>query len=307
MGSSCAARRAGQTPKTRPMPPLTPNASSTASTETTVLNPASWAMAHATPPTETYAEKSAQGADGQGLGEELGEDVETCGAERLAHADLPDTLRHRDQHDVHDADAAHDKADTGHPAEQEGEDRHGLLLRLDELLGIHDHEVVRRTGADLVLATHHPFYVDHPGLERYSLGDLGGQPVEPVAAEYAQFGGRQRDEHVVVGILPGKADLFEHADDLESDPVDGDHPADDVLGFDVEVHRNLLAEHRDATSSGQIALAEHATVGHIDAVYAGVVGRRAVDPVPEVLVAVLDLPVRRHFGDDFGEIVRVPS
>ena len=52
------------------------------------------------------------------------------GADRLAHADLARALGDRDQHDVHDADAADQQGDADHGADHRGdraEDRGGGL------------------------------------------------------------------------------------------------------------------------------------------------------------------------------------
>ena len=53
--------------------------------------------------------------------EELGQDVPAAGADRLADADLAGPLGDRDEHDVHDPDAADDQRDRGDPAEQQGQ------------------------------------------------------------------------------------------------------------------------------------------------------------------------------------------
>ena len=49
---------------------------------------------------------AADEGDGQRFGQELEEDVALAAAERLFHADFARALRHRHQHDVHQADAA---------------------------------------------------------------------------------------------------------------------------------------------------------------------------------------------------------
>ena len=47
-----------------------------------------------------------------------------CAPMAPADADLPGALRHRHQHDVHDADAAHHQGDGGDAAQHQGDHGH---------------------------------------------------------------------------------------------------------------------------------------------------------------------------------------
>ena len=84
------------------------------------------------------------------------------GAERLAHADLAGALGDRHQHDVHDPDAAHDKADTAAmPASSE-------VKILVVSAGVASTsawwricEIVVAAGPDLVLAPQHALELHH--------------------------------------------------------------------------------------------------------------------------------------------------
>ena len=62
--------------------------------------------------------------------------------DRHAQADLARPLRHRDQHDVHDADAAHEQRDGRDGGQQQGQHLRGRLLRLEHLGEVADPEVV---------------------------------------------------------------------------------------------------------------------------------------------------------------------
>jgi hypothetical protein len=50
---------------------------------------------------------AAEDGEDDRLHQELAQDVAPPRAQGLAHADLADALGHRDEHDVHDHDAAH--------------------------------------------------------------------------------------------------------------------------------------------------------------------------------------------------------
>ena len=58
--------------------------------------------------TKADAEQAAETADQDGFEQKLAQDISIAGADGLAHADLAGALGDRDQHDVHDADAAHE-------------------------------------------------------------------------------------------------------------------------------------------------------------------------------------------------------
>ena len=78
-------------------------------------------MSAETPRPSDDADHAAEQGQRQRLDQELGEDVAAARADRLADADLAGPLADRDQHDVHDPDAADDQRDRGDPAEQEGQ------------------------------------------------------------------------------------------------------------------------------------------------------------------------------------------
>src|SRR5687768_7495533 len=84
------------------------------------------------------SDKAAEAGQDDGLDQKLHEDVLAPGTQRLSQTDLPRSLRHRDEHDVHDADAADDQGDADDPghaardAEQDaGNGLHQLLLGRD--------------------------------------------------------------------------------------------------------------------------------------------------------------------------------
>ena len=77
-----------------------------------------------------------------GLDKELREDVAALSPHRLPYADLPRPLRHGHQHDVHDADAAHQQRDAGNRPKEDDKGLRGLLQRLDRVHQAGDREVV---------------------------------------------------------------------------------------------------------------------------------------------------------------------
>ena len=68
------------------------------------------------------------------LEQELQADVARPGADRLAQADLPGPLAHRDQHDVGDADAADQQRDPGDRGQHAGEDAQDVAEHAEDLL-----------------------------------------------------------------------------------------------------------------------------------------------------------------------------
>ena len=142
MGSRRAAWRAGQTPNTTPTARLKRTAATTVAGLNVKPQPASWPMSGRDGQADDDADEAAEQREGQGLDEELGEDVAAAGADRLADADLAGPLADRDEHDVHDPDAADDQRDRGDPAEQEGQRRADRGRGLEQLGLVEDLEVV---------------------------------------------------------------------------------------------------------------------------------------------------------------------
>ena len=70
-------------------------------------------------------------------------------AERLAHADLARPLGHRHEHDVHDADAAHQETHGRDARQQVGEDLRRLAERVQKVRLVADLEVVGPVLAQL--------------------------------------------------------------------------------------------------------------------------------------------------------------
>ena len=79
------------------------------------------------------------------LDEELLEDVARPGAEGLADADLAGPLLDRDEHDVHDPDAADQQADRG-------DDDHDQVGRAGDLVVEVEHRVLGQDGEVVGLA-----------------------------------------------------------------------------------------------------------------------------------------------------------
>ena len=163
-------------------------------------------------------------------------------ARRHAHADLARPLRDRDEHDVHDADAADEQRDAADRGEQQAE----LVLRsgdrLEQLGAVDDSEVLdtavqrRHEAAQQLLRLVDPADVvdGNRDLPREFL------------AEQAQRARLQRHEHRVVLVLTARAALAsEHADDLERRSAD-QHPfAERILPVGEQLLVHGGAEHGD--------------------------------------------------------------
>ena len=113
---------------------------------TTTGQPANFATSLWIPTPSADPEQSAGHREDDRLDEELGPDVARAGADGHADADLARPLGDRDEHDVHDPDAADEERDAGDRPEEDGH-RPRLLLGLLEHLGLRtDHEVVFLAG-----------------------------------------------------------------------------------------------------------------------------------------------------------------
>ena len=169
-----------------------------------------------------------------------------AGADGLADADLAGPLADRDQHDVHDPDAADDERDRGDAAEQQGErpaDRRwrsgaaatGRRSRSRRCRSAASSWRSRSSARDV-------------GLDRGHLrlvGDADADRADAVAGHEVLLDDPDRHQDLVVGILEaGPALGLEDADQLERQPADRDLAADGAR-VELEVVRGRGAEHRD--------------------------------------------------------------
>ena len=86
-------------------------------------------------PAQRDSEEPAKRGQTHRLGEELPHHVATPRPDRQPQPDLPGALGDREQHDVHDPDAAHDEGDAGERSEQESHRRGCAGQRAHHLLG----------------------------------------------------------------------------------------------------------------------------------------------------------------------------
>ena len=103
------------------------------------------------PPTPSGdADRPAEQAERDRFDQELKEDVPPRRAERLADADLARALGDRDEHDVHDADAADEQRHRRDSGEQRREHRGRLAQRVEDVGLIANAEIVlaRLSGCD---------------------------------------------------------------------------------------------------------------------------------------------------------------
>ena len=105
---------------------------------------------HRDRPAEQDADHSAEARQRDRLDEELIEDVPAARADRLADAYLTGPLVHRDEHDVHDPDAADEQRDPADRAEQERERAGHGAERRERVVLIRHGEVRVRGIADVV-------------------------------------------------------------------------------------------------------------------------------------------------------------
>ena len=82
---------------------------------------------------EANADEPSDDRERHGFEEELNQNVMSFCADRHANADLARSLRHADEHDVHDADAADEQRHGGDHEQQIAQDSHRLRLRLRDL------------------------------------------------------------------------------------------------------------------------------------------------------------------------------
>ena len=249
MGSSRAARRAGQMPKNSPTSGAEPegHGDGRRRDQGVPLHDLRTSTIAAPTPSRMPID-SAQQAERQRLDQELHQDVAPGGAERLADADLAGALGDRHQHDVHDPDAADQQAHRGDAGEQAGEHLGGLLLGGQDVLLVADREVVLSAGPDLVLPPEHPLQIHHALLDRHAVLAPGSRWSGAGRCRTPGTRGLERDQDLLVGILePARGALLaQHADDLERNAADQDGLVDHRRPDCRPASGHRRAEHRIA-------------------------------------------------------------
>jgi hypothetical protein len=103
-------------------------------------------------PAQPNADDAAEHAEQRGFGQELHQNIPAPRANRFAQADFARALGDRDQHDVHNADAAHQQRDGGDAAQEDGQHAGDGARRLDKILLRKDREIVQPNFGAVALA-----------------------------------------------------------------------------------------------------------------------------------------------------------
>src|SRR5579862_92038 len=146
-------------------------------------------------------QKTSEKSDGEGLGQELHEDIEAARAQRFFDADLARALSYADQHDVHESDAADAKGESSDEGKEHLQ-RHRDDPKLRKLFHhAEDEQGALVVGAEIVL-----------GCERIA--------------------NRLLDAAIVVSveIQPDHVDVIRASEVAHSGKGDVDHAVDAVLG-----------------------------------------------------------------------------
>ena len=207
-------------------------------------------------PAEQDSADAAHARQHGGFEQELNQDVGLAGAHGFADADLIGALGHRDQHDVHDADAAHQQADGAeHHHHQE---RHGgdLAEIGDHLFGGGEREVVGLVvGHAAVDAQHGPHFVQR--LRELAFDGADDDGVLARVGEHLLHHAVGHQD-AVVGVAEERRRGAQHgADHRELVAIHVDGLAD---GIDVgeEALLDVGADHRHGHAMAALFVAEEA-------------------------------------------------
>src|ERR1700674_2824475 len=167
-----------------------------------------------------HSQHTADKGNGEGLSEELGEDVPALRAQRLLHANLTRPLRDRNQHDIHQADAAdaeRKRADETHQHLQPESDDfelmelrhqveyfHGLVVGLVELV-LRRHDGADRLSQFLVLRSQvgEPDRVQVMGILQIAHGAEGDvYDAVDIVISLLHFGAQDADDFEAQAVNP---------------------------------------------------------------------------------------------------------
>src|SRR5262245_6596687 len=215
---------------------------------------------------EPYPSPTATQRHGDGLHQELGADVALACADCQADADLPCTLRHRHQHDVHDPDTAYHQRDRGDARQEQ---RHGALrgdAGLGDLGGVPQVEIIFLPS---------PYVVPLPQQrDNLTLGERDGvrrdrraedvvQPRDPFELFLDHRVGHEDD---VILVLTNRRLSFDrhHAEDLAGELLDADGLADRI-GRAKQIGHHRLAEHTHLADGHHVVVREEGPTVHTPA------------------------------------------
>src|ERR1051326_4284361 len=221
------------------------------------------------------ADAAAEAGKDDRFDEELQQDVAAPRADGLSDADLARPLRHRDEHDVHDADAADEQGDADDRSHDHGGGGERFGDHLQDLFLREHAEVVFLIFFQVVACAEDLLGLIFDEVEVGAAAHLEGEDEAlHVLAAPDRGGGAEGDENDVVAVLPeGAAFLLHDADDGEAVAVDLDETADRI-GAELEFLRDGLSDDADAFLALRVERREEAS---------------ALDPVGEdVLIRSVD-------------------
>jgi len=216
--------------------------------------------------TDRYTHESAKQAEQQRLAEELRLYAAFRGADSHADTDLARALRDRDQHHVHDPDAADEQGYAGDRDQQYGESPARFQAGLDELVGTPDVEVVVLSGPDMVTLAQQADDLVDGRIHRLLRGGRGHDVVKPVVSlQLLHSHGVGEDEGIVLVLAEsGLTFGFQDSYHLAWIVVDADHLADGIFGGEKQTKHSYKILDTSVIIDGRIA--DIAETGFLDGV-----------------------------------------
>src|SRR5579864_7872155 len=207
------------------------------------------------------AEQAADGGDNHGLSQKLHEDIPGSRAQSLFHTNLARTLRHRDQHDVHQPDAADTQGHCAdHPKQALQHGRHDaelreLFLRVEHkyrprIIGLE----VMRQGKSVFDGLGHLVVIEPDRVEPY--------PIQIVRIlDYVHGSEGDVDDTIVVAVALLHARL-EYAHYLERNSIDADGLSDGVHPRKKSVAR-FRSEHGNEAVLHHVGIVEKTSLRNV--------------------------------------------
>src|SRR5687768_7135967 len=250
-------------------------------------------------PAEDDPADTAKQAQYHRLDEELQQDVPRRRAQRLSNPYLTRPLRHRHQHDVHDADAADKEADGRDSGEQKRENLGRLSEGVEEIRLTPDLEVVVATGQQTVLPPQHFLDLCHGVGDRRLARRDHTDLADAIRSEDAELRRTERNQHLIVGIAEaaGRPLRRQNPDHLELDSTNSHVLPNQIARVgDAEVVDYRRAHNGDSSALLVIDLGEHLPGSEVVLSHFEVIRCRAEYLGVGVGGEVLYLEVARHLG-----------
>ncbi len=201
-------------------------------------------------------------------------DIRFSGTQSFTQSDLIRALGHSDKHDVHDADPANQKGDTGNARQQDGKNIRDRVGDVQNIFLVGEGKVIGLSGRQPVSFTQHLFSFINCQIDRLGVLCLHNDVLNRIGhspADDSQLHGG--DGHVSLHIRVVKliATLgFGHTDHTVREVVDANHVSHHTAASSKQLFCQIRTDHNHSSSCVHLRRAQILTFIQFHACHVGI-------------------------------------